>query len=211
MAPLPIGSHRTWRGCWSNEYNFYVVAMRDSKYVTQLMPTHGTAALSNKTVKRKEVADPFNITTTMEDYYEARHCVDDNNHNRQGVPNFEQSWCTRTWFHRHFAFHLALSETNSMLAYNHFIRKPNDRPVAGIKKFRRMLVKGLLGYVGEESGIGADVVHDSGGHVLRKAPKFTGKWDGTAFRRCTSEYLQRPCSGPNCRSHIRTYCSCVIP
>lgn len=61
-----------------------------------------------------------------------------NNHIRQLAALFRLNhWSTKTWWHRQFAAILAITDTNSLLAYNHFVRL-TESPMS-LLEFRRLL------------------------------------------------------------------------
>ena len=66
----------------------------------------------------------FKYPEVVYNHYKYRHMVDDCNARRQSPISLEESWSTRRWANRVFAFILGVSEVNAMLAEAYFSDTP---------------------------------------------------------------------------------------
>ncbi len=62
----------------------------------------------------------------MHYYYFGCHAVNNNNNNCQGRPTLKKTFTPDQWELRHLGWIIALTQINSMPAYNLFNRKPNN-------------------------------------------------------------------------------------
>jgi hypothetical protein len=143
-------------------------------------------------------------------HFKFRHQVDDHNAKRHKPISLEETWSTKWYAHRVFAFLLAVTEVNVKLMMDYLQDKKDENPTAMID-FRKKLVKELIEnpyLVGEEEGVSPRNLHvrqQAIHHLMEKPPQFTAKFDGRAWKRSCVQYLQQCCKY---RRKMRTYCAC---
>eukprot|EP00039_Didymoeca_costata_P012012 m.171858 g.171858 ORF g.171858 m.171858 type:complete len:169 (-) comp15358_c1_seq3:137-643(-) len=124
---------------------------------------------------------------------------------------------------RVFSYCVAVSEVNTLLAC-HYFQKNNQGQRMSTIDFRKILAEELIynPYFMEETGQEhqprnmEDTPRPKRARVLThercKPPKWTGKWDGNAWKPSSLEYLQRHCAskinGKRCNQKTRMYCKC---
>ena len=66
---------------------------------------------------------PFKYHKPFANHFQVRHAVDNHNHLRHGdfSISIEDTWATKCWENRVFAFLVAISEVNTFLAYCYFV------------------------------------------------------------------------------------------
>ena len=193
---------------------FHVFGMKDTDYVMSLMSTYGTLNDMNcresardykeGQEKRRKV---FRYTEVINNHYKFRHSVDDHNGLRHFPISFEESWATKFWPNRVFAFLLAITEVNVKLAAAHFY----GETFASMIKFRQQFAKELLdnNYLETET---INRLHRSPRnegvleHFLMRLPKRT-KFEGSMIVPSNGDYNQFHCRGCSHR-RVRTYCKC---
>ena len=121
----------------------------------------------------------------------------------------EETWDTKSWEDRIFAFVMALTAANAQYAYKHF----GNRKSEPVLEFRRKLAKDLIynQWVPEEES-DRDFIRTSqrkkakNDHCeLRSLPKFA-KFHGKKIVKAGGEYNKWRCSCGKMRT--RTYCKC---
>jgi hypothetical protein len=156
----------------------------------------------------------FNYAEPFYNHFKFRHQIDDHNKRRHFPISFEEiGWATKMWCNRVFAFLIAVTEVNAKLAWDYFRNEPTCRPGSdpnGMIPFRQKLIQELLNneWVVREEEVSPRTTRPrrvSVYHQLQNPPKFTGKWDGNAWSKVATEYLQRVCS---CGKRTRTHCAC---
>ena len=210
-------------------HTFHLVALKDMDFVAKYMTTWGSTAPSpNCTRIRTDPATgnevTFQLPELLKVFHSASHAVDDNNHIRQGSSSLEAKSKVCTWYFKHFLFLLALSETNALLAFNHFVRAKTQRKVT-LRDFRARLAEQLLTDALFADGAEEEdeeeeepsrtppprpsqrFVHTSL-HELKEVPPYRGVWDGKEFTERKNRYNPRRCRGPGCTKTTRCYCAC---
>lgn len=210
----PVGTVRVRKGSVAG-VDFHLSAMADTKHTAIYLTNWGTTHKIGPKRKRRLGNDLIEIQYPeyIHFYYFARHAVDDNNNNRQGSLSFEETFNPKRWDLRQFGFIIALALTNSMLAYNKFIRAKSNEDTLSNAEYRRMLAQEMLSWVNEQEG------HDSSRSTpatrrrtsqckILHLKKGQGKWKNSGFRSTKDPYPKYNCSGVGCNRRIRTYCSC---
>jgi hypothetical protein len=181
------------------------------------MGTYGTTTnTGNEKIRRDQVSKEivrFRFPAILDDYYWARHAVDDNNNWRQGVLSLEESMATHSWLFRQFTFFLGLTEVNTYLAYNHFCRP--GQPALHKRELRSILAKELLfnhwirDRDEEEEQRRRSALRNVE-HIQILLPpfkKFIDSRGGTAD--CKTKFKQLHCKTQGCdKTDERTYCRC---
>lgn len=210
--------------------NLWIAAMADSKHTSIMANTWSTTIPKDKR-KRRVGGELITIDYSeyMYWYYFGRHAVDDNNNNRQGRLSFEEVFTPDRWEGRHLGFIVALTQVNSLLAYNFFNRSLNKSPFVSKSEFTRSIARDLIFNQDIEletaqyerpstRGIrvlasGAifnsknDAINDPGHRLCRLAP-YHGQWSGTEFPKLQSSYPKSKCKGKGCKQRCRTFCFC---
>ena len=221
MSAQEIGSSDALVGRLDDK-QFYVYATRDSRFICKLMATYGTL-LPAGPEKRRQTGEgrlvTFRYNTVTSNYYKARGAVDTHNNVRQGSMSFEAAFASKDWANRQFAYLIASSEINALLAYNRYVRKPVGLGSLSVMEFREILAKQLIynhdldvqpeGIASEDSPSSAVVKRRrcAAQHQLVRPPNKTGSWHGS-WKSVATDYLQRRCSGENCTERVRKYCVC---
>jgi hypothetical protein len=110
-----------------NGVNFHVFAMKEPDYVMQIMSTwqtlremeKGSTARTIK-VNGQETRVTFKYREPFYNHYKYRYLVDVHNQRRHSPISLEDTWATKHWPCRVFAFLLAISEVNAKLASEYF-------------------------------------------------------------------------------------------
>jgi hypothetical protein len=210
FADLPIGSVDALGGKLDG-VEFNVFCMKEPDYTMMLMSTYGTndrngdmkrrSWIEGGEVKRTE----FRYPEVVYNHYKYRHCVDDHNAKRHSPISIEVTWGTKRWECRVFAFLLAITEVNTMLAATYF----NGSPSVPMLQFRKTLAFELLNnpYITTtEDKRKSKRIRPLEAHKLMTLPK--GKKFGQGERMVSSidDYPKKTCVGGHRK--IRTYCAC---
>jgi hypothetical protein len=130
VSSKPVGTTFTHQGTLQ-DVPFYNLVYRDSKHVGTFMGPYGsTSNVGTEKTRRDPDTNQlvkFRFPMVLDDYYFARHAVDDNNNWRQGTLNLEESISTQSWLFRQFTFFSGLTESNTYLAYNYFCRSGQEQ------------------------------------------------------------------------------------
>ena len=151
----------------------------------------------------------FHRPALYDDYYIARHSVDDNNNLRQSHYGIEAAWESRSWSHRQLAFLVALAETNAWQAKNFFFPSAD---VPNHLDFRKAIIVEAFKATGmrESTRKASAPKRKTLGHVLQVIPKVGkfrgGSWDSNVHVKSAAR--QWRCSGAGCHSKTRHVCSC---
>jgi hypothetical protein len=190
---------------------FNVVALKDVKYTSIFMATYGTTERIGKETHRTidDHKHTFKYPEVMANHYMYRHYVDDHNKLRHQPISLEEIWATKHWTKRVFAFLLAITEVNVMLAMKFFYKKAKTNMIEFRKEFAEMMIYNK--YLLEERLAMNSPVRRSKrlcietDHDLLTLPKKT-KFYKTTIVESKTEYAQNQCSG--CKKKTRTYCRC---
>jgi Transposase IS4 len=111
---------------------FNVTCVNDVDYINIMMATYGTmtTGVSNNR-RRLEDGSTANylFPEVLANHKTYKAMVDCHNARRHSPLSFEERWATKVWPNRVFAFLLAITEVNVMLAEKYFIRMPSIRRV----------------------------------------------------------------------------------
>ena len=195
-------------------YSLFV--MKDVDYNMKLMSTYGGLLEPDDAKERTRQLDDGTIATFkyMEpfyNHYKFRHAVDDHNNLRHSPISLEETWITRRWENRVFAFLLAITEVNMFLVHRYWIWEPNQQQT--FLQFCRQLARALIHneFMKSDTAVGPRKskrgwTHE---HNIVRAPPHAknfvcGKW------RCTAKdkYQKYTCRSVDCKSLIQTCCSC---
>lgn len=201
--------------CWHgklDEVQFHLHCMREPDYIMSLMSTYGTMDRIGEEKSRSWKENGVTKTTKFQypevvhNHYKYRHMVDDHNARRQSPISLEESWATRRWPNRVFAFILGVSEVNAMLAEAYF----SDTPQPSMLDFRKQLAKELIHNSYDVKDDGKSIRKsrrkiEAHSHELLSLPKKT-KFDGVKVVESVSDYPQFKCK--TCNKRVRTYCRC---
>ena len=157
----------------------------------------------------------FRYTETFANHFDFRHMIDDGNNNRHATPSFEQTWLTKRWAVRVFAFFIALTEVNIFFAFRYFIWFGEEKIT--LLQFRRKLALALIDNDYLKAEMEQDLTSDPARrrstrnvkHDPRSAPPYASRWNGQKWI-CgsKSKYQQFICRGAGCKAQVRSYCSC---
>lgn len=187
-------------------------AVNYGRYVLQLVATYGCNVLGEvkRKVRTSGAVIEFRRNAVIDDYYAARHAVDDHNHLRQGQRlDLERAWASKSWAIRQFAFLISASLVNAYLAYKHF----DLGSVTTFNAFRRHVARELMDTWRDrdmEPGLAANrpkrrLSDANRVHTLERLAKFCGATPG---KKAQQPYQQVRCRGHNCSKMVRTHCSC---
>ena len=184
-----------------------ILGMKEPEYVMSLMTLYGTSERFGEEKTRiyddngSEKRVSFKYPEIVRNHYLYRHAVDDHNGKRHAPISVEETWGTKWWPNRVFAFLLAVTEVNMNLAERHFFGG-EEQPML---EFRKQLAKAMMknDYVGPKAT--ARRSRRLGKHILLSLAKFEKFHKGRKVR-SQSEYPQATCS--ECKKKVRSYCSC---
>jgi xylulokinase len=213
MAGKPVGELHARRGTLG-DMRFNLFAVNHNRYTFILIATYGSTVLENEARVLRCVDGrtlTFRRNEPLNDYYRARHAVDDHNHYRQGQRvSLEQAWGSKFWPNRQFAFVVATAMVNALMAYNHFDRLAKGEPALTLRQFQALVAEELIRRwehrekEAEPPGRRPKRAV-SREHNLTVLATFEGAVPG---KRTQAKYQQVRCKGENCKRMIRTYCSC---
>ncbi len=154
MQQKPVG-YQAVRRATSIKYpntNLWLAAMADSKHTSIMANTWSTTLQAAKR-KRRVGGELIEIdySTYMHWYYFGCHAVDDNNNNRQGHLSFEEAFTPHSLDLCQLGFIVALSQVNSLLAYNFFNRSKLTKPLFSKGEFTRKIAEELIYNEDEDS------------------------------------------------------------
>ena len=203
-----------------NGHKFNIFCLKEPDYVTMLMGTFGSAlpagvdaAKVTRTIHGTSTTDTtrvsFELTEPFHLYYQYRGVVDSHNARRHSPISLEETWATKTWEHRVFAFVLAVCEINTYLVATNNYDFDDD---VEYLKLRKKLAQSLI-YNTYDDGVQpakrlkVNSFYDE--HFLERAPVFATQFVNGDWKFSESEkYPQRFCRGKGCKKRIRTYCRC---
>jgi hypothetical protein len=149
----------------------------------------------------------FQYPEVIHNHFKYRHYIDDHNNKRQSPISLEETWATKKWEFRVFAFLLAVTEVNVMLASTYFY----NREETSFLEFRKDFAKSMihndhLNKVSSNTRSSDRKRTATKDHALIRLPKKM-KFSGTALVSANMDYCQWKCSG--CKNKVRTYCQCT--
>jgi len=198
---------------------YFLWGMKEPDYVMRMMATGGPLGARDtcKWAKRKwregdrDMSMEFQYTAPYDWHFRYRHAVDDHNNLRHATPSLEESWTTKRWECRVFAFILAVSEVNAFLALRYFVfGGGNIEGCPTLSVFRRRLAWQLINnhWLCQEVQAADPESPISPIHKLVAAPQHARKWSGgTWICDANQRYQQYFCSN-KCKKRTRTYCVC---
>ncbi len=206
-----------------DEEKYFIWGMKEPDYVMKIMASGGGLISDDncKTVRRKwndrnGVAQQatFQYTRPFDWHFRYRHIVDDHNNLRHSSPALEETWITKRWPVRVFAFLLAITEVNLFLVMKFFVWTKGNVKNQTYLDFRRKLAWELIDNAilkQKEAAVEERRMMLRNNHKHLNAPTHArcfknGKWDRTNKQ----PYQQYKCRTVSCREKIRTYCSCNI-
>ena len=209
-----VGDADAWRGTLDG-HSFEIHAMKEPDYVMSLMTTYGTLSREGcKQTSRKVGTETvhFSFPEVVNNHFKYRHAVDDHNSKRHSPISFETRWATTWWPNRVFAFLLAITEVNVMLAAVAFTDMYETQP--SMLDFRKRFAKELINnhYLESEqqnersARKRARLGTDNGCKL--QALGAHQKFDGARIVRAKSAYPQYFCTY-KCKRKVRTYCQCT--
>ena len=190
--------------------------MKEPDYIMNMMSTYGTVnEVDGASTKRhykdgdgNEVTISFNYTEVFNNHFKYRHVVDDNNNNRMQPISIEQTWATKQWSHRPYAFLIGVTTVNAQRGYEN-LGGHEQQPTLN---FRRTLASQLIEnrFIPAESE--ARKSHERsakkqkvGVCKLISLPAFSC-FSGSDIVDCKGAYNQFRCVCTKVR--VRTYCQC---
>lgn len=213
FADKAVGEADAWYGIFEN-HPWHLFAMKEPTYCMMLMSTYGTLERMGKMNYRNFVGNApqhsFQYPEVVANHYKYRHIVDDHNARRHSPISLEETWATKRWANRVFAFLLSITEINIMLAATFFYGKKKTATLDFRKEFSKELIYNK--YVTQEQREEQESRRRSQRlalnveHKLLHLPK-NKKFCGAKFVTSSINYPQFKCSG--CPKRIRTYCQCT--
>jgi Transposase IS4 len=195
---------------------FHVYGTKDANFTSLFMSTYGTLEKSGRKVKKFGKVNnqmqrfEYEYTEVFANHYKYRGIIDTHNALRHKPISIEETWATKSWPNRVFAFLLAVSEVNMFQAANYFY----DKKYESILEFRQALADKLIYntyYVKEQQDLVLNSPRRSrrsstlDRHILLNLPK-KRKFLKTTMVESTSDYPQFKCN--SCKRKVRTYCRC---
>lgn len=214
---LDVGSVDAVKGKLDDE-DYNIFCMKEPDYVCKIFGTAGGLITVDEREHRRvwtkdgqDQSVSFKYTEPFYLHFRYRHAVDDHNNLRHQVPSLEETWTTRRWACRVFAFLLAVTEVNAYLTVRYFVW--SEEEMMTLVEFRRQLAWALIKnpeWVGEQEELRRSKRHRlTRVHSLATAPLFCKRWTGTEWdTTAKTKYGQFTCSDPRCKTKIRTYCVC---
>jgi hypothetical protein len=202
-------------------WKYNVFAMKDVDYTMKLMSTYGMmipteSAEEKKRTKQDGSVATFKYIEPFDNHYRYRHAVDDHNNLRHSGISIEETWMTKRWECRVFAFILAITEVNIYLAFRYFVWS-SDTKHPTLLQFRKDLAKALIynEHLPKQDDDESTPTRRSKrqkaiiGHGKETAPIHAknfvaGRWELTA----KDKYQRYTCKAPECSKRCRTYCIC---
>ena len=201
--------------------NIRVFAVQHTKHPFVLLATYGTSCLVGPVRRAKDTDGSvirFRRNQPIDDYYTARHAVDDHNRARQGTGHdFEKKWNSRSWDIRQLAFLISSSIVNAHLARRRFDRQAPDQ---SLLVFKRELALQLLNLDSKDSAEPGNVAsrtrHQTAArntpkqsiHHLESMPPHTGA-RGNYVNTAYPQWRCRGYAGRKCQRKVRTFCACM--
>ena len=209
-----VGEVDAWPGK-IDDVPFYVFSMKEPDYVMNIMSTYGTCNETDSKTKRiyknennEEVSVEFNYTEVFRNHYKFRHVVDDNNNNRMQPISIEETWGTKDWSHRPYAYAMGVSVVNAQRGYELLGQKEKTSTLA----FRRRLARELIynSFMPTTSSGREESKRDAkkrkvGECQLVSLPPYRC-FSGANIVECNGRYNQYTCVCTAMR--VRTYCEC---
>lgn len=222
MADKAVGAVDALPGQKDNQH-FNVFCMKDPSYVTMLMATFGNlepvgdekakASRSWKDENGAETRAIFQYHEPFHQYYQYRGVCDMHNARRHSPISLEETWATKTWEHRVFAFILAICEINTYLVAIH---KYAFAPDLVVLTLRKQLAQALIQNTFDRGAAAAASRRENDDYMAKcehevvTAPQFALKYDGNSWIFSQRQrYPQHKCKHPECQKYIRTYCGCT--
>jgi hypothetical protein len=191
---------------------FHVYAMKEANFVGLFMSTYGTLERSERKVKKFSMMNnercEYSYPEVFENHYKYRDKIDSHNAKRHAPISLEETWGTKWWPHRVFAFLLAVTEVNIFLASNYFYSKNYESMIDFRKVFAEKLIHNyylINQKVSNETDSAKKRRRGSTRptHALNTLPK-NCKFYNSSIVESQSEYPQFKCIG--CNRRVRTYC-----
>jgi hypothetical protein len=193
-----------------DEVPFHIFGMKEEDYVMMLMSTYGTLSRVGEERLRRVGAQQqrisFKYPELVYNHFQYRDAVDSHNARRMAPIALEETWQTKRWANRIFAYLLATTEVNCNHGESAFGETEETRPQL---EFRRLLAKDLIynHYVASQdvSPRASKRLRDILGHELLHIPR-KKKFSGARLVPSKSNYAFNFCF---CREkRVRTYCRC---
>ena len=180
-------------------------------YLLYIRPTvfSPEVSLRGEVVISVRVFCQFKYPEVVHNHYKNRHFVDDHNSRRHQPISLEETWATKHWPHRVFAFLLAVTEGNMFLMNEQL----NDDAETTILQFRRAFAMELIrNECLKENQMPLSATKAKrrctrAEHEIKSLPAGM-KFSGTKIVKANSMYPQKPCS--YCKTRVRTYCPCSV-
>jgi ribosomal protein L37AE/L43A len=132
--------------------------------------------------------------------------VYDHNAIRHAPISFEESWATKTWSHRVFAFLIAVTEVNTQLIARHFYGKEDVSQISFRKELSKELIYNKYIVKETEEGVKRSCKRSSiFDHELMTLPQYK-KFKSNKIVGSNMQYPQFRCG--YCRKRTRKYCRC---
>ena len=152
-------------------------------------------------------------------HFRYRHAVDDHNNLRHSSPSLEGVWRTHRWEMHVFSFFLAVTEVNAFLACRFFIWNKRTKKNPTLHQFRKQLAYQMIENKWRKVERGEITVRRKSkrikitqSHTLESALVGAKKYfgDGKWYFSTTTKYPQFTCTQQNCKTRVRSFCSCSI-
>eukprot|EP00049_Salpingoeca_infusionum_P027102 m.30455 g.30455 ORF g.30455 m.30455 type:complete len:701 (-) comp9277_c0_seq1:195-2297(-) len=228
LVSQPVGSIACRPGTFNDE-PLYAISVKDTANLPAQVATYGTSSGLGE-VKDRSTAEQRLVVQYPEAIYNflaARRAPAVHTKLRTQYRPLEEVMAPKKWWKCHFAFLMGVAETNAFLAYNRFVKKPDEH--LSWCQFRQLLARELLNnhYLLEELTVGvyprdAEVppmaidasetfpkrARSMGlSHRLESIPCYS-TWDGSAWRPTLKvQQVQRRCRF--CKKKTRHYCICT--
>ena len=199
-----------------NNVPFRIMGLVEPDYIMFMMTTYGTMERHGKETGRvwkegnQQMKTSFQYPEVFANHFRYRHIVDDHNNRRHSPISIETTWATKRWENRVFAFLLAVTEINCLLAKKYFDKDEEISTLA----FRKLLAKELINnkYISNED---LDTLrrskrksksHENNEHEHLTIPPFK-KFSGAYLVDHNMIHPQFKCT--SCHKKVRRYCRCT--
>ena len=206
------------------DYNLFM--MKDKDHTVKLMSTYGKLEVQNDakdSFQHVEIVEgrrkvrrraKFKCTEPYQNYYRARHAVDDHNHSRHLTPSIESTWVIDYRNDLPFQFIISISEVDAHKGYGQW--ELDDPEGLSIHQFRWKLAIGLINndYVIDDCETTKKSVTSQRRrrqNLLKSALPRIKKYCATRkiwIKESADTHQRYICKSSNCKNRCRTYCVC---
>lgn len=211
---------------------FHIFGLKLPSFTMKMVSTYGiidrVGPQQNIEIDGRRVT--FQRPEVIANHYAYNHFVDEHDTLRRTSPQLDVMWEMASWPNRVFAFMLAVTEINMMLATRFFYEDKTISKVEFRKKLSEKLINNkYVDHVQETGSVDLKEIQRTTRHGRMRRIKRQAKHNSDCakehellslpsnkkFRKgqmvdAVSKYPQHRCSTPGCTKEIRTYCKCML-